>query len=88
MSNTNFKPAGSGSGASLPFVSIDIPADATPAANAGAGVARSERNVAARVLSVDIPDVPGAASAGPNAIGSGSDAPLPFVSIDIPADVS
>jgi hypothetical protein len=99
MSDSNFRPGGSGSGASLPFVSIDVPADLTRAANAGPNAAGSERSVAAGVrapvaapvaapfVSVDIPDVARAAKAGPDAGGSGSDTPLPFVSIDIPADV-
>jgi hypothetical protein len=86
MSNTSFKPGGSGAGASLPFVSIDIPADATREATAGADAAGSGSNVAAPFVSIDIPDVSGAPNAGPSARASGSDTPLPFVSIDIPAD--
>jgi len=86
MSDSSFKPAGSGAGASLPFVSIDIPADVTPAP-AGANVADRASHVAARVVSVDTPNVTGGADAGPNTRGSGSAAPLPFVSIDIPGDV-
>jgi hypothetical protein len=43
--------------------------------------------VAAPFVSVDIPDVAGASDAGARAGSSGSDTPLPFVSIDIPGDV-
>jgi len=87
MSDISFKPGGSGTGASLPFVSIDIPADATRPTTAATNPADTSTNVAARVVSIDVPAVTAVPGAGPSARGSGGDTPLPFVSIDIPADV-
>jgi hypothetical protein len=69
MSSISFKPGGSGDGASLPFVSIDIPGDVTRSANSGANTADggSRVGVAAPFVSGDIPDVTGASDAGARA---------------------
>jgi hypothetical protein len=71
MSATSSKAGGSGSKVSLPFVSVDIPADFERAATAAPKAGGSGSEVSLPFVSVDIPaDFERAATAAPKAGGS------------------